>query len=282
MFINLKKYLKGFKPTLFEILLGSAALIIIAAVFFLLFRTRKSLSITIKINEESVIWTNQGVSTWFANLFYVGMEEKNSFGKTMAKVIKVRSYDTDPSKRALYLTVKLDAVYSPGIGQYSYKGKTILIGSTLQLYLDKIFTEGLIVDVEGFRKLNPRIKLTIDARVADINPAFPETLGVMPFIADNINEGDVVKDSQEGIVLHILKKTVEDADKTVITDSGEVLLRKDPVKKDVFLTLEVWAEKINGRYYFFDDVPVVAGQGLPIHLDKISIWPTITKITEVK
>ncbi len=282
MFANLKKNLKGFKPTLFEILLGSTALIIIIAVFFLLFRTSKKLNVTIKVNEESVIWPNQGVSAWFADLFYVGMGEKNSFGKTMAKVTKVRSYNSDPSKKTLYLTVNLDAVYSPGISQYSYKGKNILIGSTLQLYLDKIFIEGLIVDVEGFKEPYPTQKLMVDAQVMDINPVFPETYGVIPFIPDNINEGDVVRDNQGKVALQIVKKRVVDASKTIITADGNIISATDPIRKDVYLTLEILASRIGNRYYLFGDLPILVGLGLPIHLDKISIFPTVTKITEVK
>lgn len=268
MFSKIKKYRAKF----FDILIMTTFAVIAASLFLLLFRTKKERQVVVKVYEESVVWPNKGVSPWFANLFYQGMEEKNSLGKPMAEVVGVRSYDTEPAKKAVYLTLKLKTVFTPGERQYTYKGKNVLIGSTISLFLDQVFVEGLITDIEEFKKPYPQVKLIVNAKIIKQDPTFPETTGVDPYIAAAINQGDQIKDSLGKAVLKVTDKKVEAADKIVVTDRGEVFLQKDPVKKDVYLTLEVLASKINNRYYFFDDIPILIGESIPIHLDKISLY----------
>lgn len=277
----LSKFRKS-KIKLFDLLLIFIFFIIIISLFILLFRTKKELKVIIKVSETSLNWPNKGTMPWFANLFTLGMEEKDSLGKTMAKVIKIRSYDSHPDKKTVYLELLLQAVYSPGTRQYTYKGKNVLIGSTIQLFLDQVFVEGLLTNIEGFKKPYPQKKLKIESQLIDNNPKFPETYGVMPYLAENIKEGDQIKDNDGKTVLKILKKEVEEANKIVVTQTGEVLLKKDPLKKDAFLTFEILVSKIGDKYFFFDDNAVLVNQALPVHLGKISFWPTITKIEEIQ
>lgn len=286
--------LKNYKLRLFDIVIAASILTFSFTLYAFLYRTSKPVTVTIKVNEESLVTPNRGISPWFANQFHEGMIEKDTFGRVMATIKQVRKYDngfrynyndavyTESFKKTVYLTTQLQAVYSPGSTQYTYKGKNILVGSTIQLNLNSLFVEGLIVYVNGAKSPYPESKLKVETRLIDYVFIFPETQGVMPFLADSIQEGNEIKDPEGKTVLRVIKKQSEDALKIVTTSSGDVFLRRDPIKKDVYLTLEVTAHKIGDRYYFSDDYPLLIEQTIPIHLPTVSLWPVITHIEEIK
>ena len=106
---------------------------------------------------------------------------------------------------------------------------------------------------------------------------FPETSGSRAYVADAIEEGQEVKDDQGNTIVKILRKRVEDAKKTAITSDWRVFVQRDPLRKDVYLTLQLDAIRINDRYYVFDDVPVLIGYTVPINTGTMSFWPEIIK-----
>src|SRR3989338_85108 len=271
------KQFKNLRVGLFEILILIFFILIVTSLYFFLFRTKKELTIVVKTFEDSIVWPGQRSVIWFNKIFYKGMKEKDALGRTSAEVINIRKYDDRQDNATIYLTLKLRTVYTPGTKLHTYKGKTVLVGSTLQFYLDNVFVEALIVDVMGVKNRFPLTKLLIQGQLTN-----PEEGGILPFLAENIPEGAEIKDTEGGVILKILRKEIQPALKLVTTDQGDILLSRDPLRKDVYLTLNVWAFKINNRYYFFDDIPILINEGIPIHLPHLSIYPLITSIKEVK
>lgn len=265
------------KLSLFEILIVLAGLTVVISVFFLLFRSKKTIIVVLKVYEDSVDMPFTRSSLWFSRMFYQGMKEKSAFGQVTAEVLKVRKYDDRPDNPIVYITVKLEAIYSRGTNVYTYKGKNILIGSTIRLFLDNTLVEGVVVDTKGVNNRYPLKKLIMTVELTN-----PETVGVMPYVAQAIIEGDEIRDSAGKVILKVLKKEVQDAQKLVNTDSGEIVLSRDPFRKDVRLTLEVQAYKIGDRYFFFDDKPLLVNKELPINFEKLSILPMITNIEVVR
>ena len=105
-----------------HLLVGTVAFLFIAFFAFLFFRKATYLTVTVKVGSDS-IFSPGGVPTpWFNQYFYTGMSEKDGFGRKTAEVLYMRSYDTSSSIKAVYLTVKLNTVYSRGSNQYTYKG----------------------------------------------------------------------------------------------------------------------------------------------------------------
>ena len=158
-----------------------------------------------------------------------------------------------------------------------------MIGSTIQLLLDNLLVKGLIINVEGLTKTNSK-RIFAQAQIRQLDSAFPQTEGVPSYIAESIKEGDIMKDSLGHPAIRIVKKTVEDAKMTVITANGDVILQKHPMRKDVYLDLEIWAEKIRDRYYLFSDTdfPILINSGLPYYTKNSLIRLTITKINAIQ
>lgn len=280
----MKWFNKKFKKlTLFDKIIIVVAVLGLAFFAFVFFRKSVFVTIVVKVGEENILYEPWAVSTgtraWFSQLFHEGMKEQDGLGREMAEVLSIRSYDTLPSRKAVYLTTKLRAVYNRASNQYTFKGRPLLIGSPVRLNLDRLFVDGLITHVEGIKDPRERIELIVEARLIEETPVFPETRGVRAYLAEAIKVGEEFNDDQGNTIAKVLDKKVEGAKRAVVTGDGRVVVRTNPLRKDVYITLQVDALEIGNRYYLFDDVPLLIGNGIPLNTSTISVWPEVTKIT---
>lgn len=283
---------------IFDIVIIFIFIFLAITLFFVLFRKQSELKVVIKVNEESLARQVGGVPNWFSQFLHAGMKEIDVFGRPMAEIKTVKTYFATDQRSVVYLTVSLKTVYSTSSHQHTYKGKVVSIGSTIQLPLDNLLVNGLIVDVDGSSKTNLN-KIYVQARIINLDPVFPQTEGVPDFVADAVKEGDVMNDSLGNPVIKILKKTVEDAKIAVTTANGDLILQRHPMRKDVFLDLEIWAEKIGDRNYLFGDTnfPIIidsrigrldtrvdsrSESGIPFYTDNNLVILTITKINSIR
>lgn len=257
---------------------------IVGVIFFayIFFRKSAYLTVTIKVGTDNVLYESNGIQSWFSQLFYTGMTEKDGLGTTRAQVLKVYSYDTSPTRMAVYLTTKIKVVYNRSSDQYTYKGYPVLVGSTLRLYLDRMLVDGLITHIEGIKDPREKKTLIVETQVREETSVFPETAGTKDYIANALQAGDEIKDGQGNTIIKVLDKRVENAKKVVTTSDGRILLQYDPVKKDVYLTLQIEAIKMNNKYFVFDDIPIRIGIGIPLESTLVSVWPDVMSIKVVK
>lgn len=265
------------KPRVFHVVLITLVISIGIGFFYIFLRKPTYLTVEIKVGSESVYFDGGTTKAWLGQLIHEGMTEKDGLGKTTAEVIKIRSYDTANTK-AVYATTRILAVYNRNSNQYTFRGKPLLIGSTIRLYLDRVLVDGLITYVEGVK--DPRIKkrLVVEAQLINETNVFPEISGVKQYIADAIAEGQEIKDSQNNTIIKVVKKREEDAKKNVTTSDGRIFTQTYPQRKDVYLTLEVQSMLIGDRYYIFDDIPLIIGWGIPINTKTFVASPDITSI----
>ena len=264
----------------FAILIGG--LIAIAFVFFLLFRRSTYISVTLKVGSDNINWKGGATKAWFSQFFYVGMKQLDGFGRPLVEVTDIYSYDTSPDSKAVYVTVRIKTVYNRASNQYTFNGKPVLIGSFHRLYLDKVLVEGLVTRFEGMQDVRERKKMVVEAEIREENPVFAETSGVRPYIADQLHEGEEIKDDQGNVVVKILKKNVSPAKRNLLTSDGRIINGIDVNRQDVSYTLELNAIKILNRYYVFDDVPVLVGWNVPLNTSEVSLFPEVTKIVQIK
>jgi len=272
------------KIKLFDIIIISLFLVIILSVSWLLLRTKKELKIVIKVTDVNTVdyKKKDSAEAWFANLLYAGLEQKDALGNVTAKITEVKTYDAPLGRKNVYLTLLINSVFCPGTRQYTYNGRNILIGAPIQLLMDKVSVGGFVTDVDGFKRPYEQKKLIITVQFFDFGQQITGLTGVLPYIPDSINIGDTEKDSLGNNIITVIKKEVEEAKKVTTTADGEVLLRRDPVRKDMYLTLEVKANRIDDRYFLFDDQPLLVDQPLGLNFEKVTVYPIITKIDEAK
>lgn len=256
---------------------GLAAVIIFALLFF---RKSSYITATVTIGEDSVVYgnfLNTGPKNWFANSFHKGQVEKDGLGRIRAEVLSVYTYDKTPTNKAVYLNVKLNTVYSRGSNTYTYNGLPVLVGSPIKLNLDNVHAEGLVTEVQGFPgQVTPQV-IRLETQLGDQETNFLQTAATKSYIADAVHIGDTVKDGDGNTIIKIIDKRVVPATATITTSDGRLVTTQDPVRKDVFLTLEVTVKKVNGKYYFLTDIPVLVDRQIPVNTSVVSIFPTVTK-----
>lgn len=288
MFKKIKNFIK--KLTLFDRILIGLAVLGVFLFAYIFFRKSSNITVTLKVGQDSIFysaWAPQsfdtsGMTPSLQRLFHKGMREKDGLGRVSAEVLDVNSYYLISTRVSLYLKAKLRVVYSRANNQYSYKGTPVLVGSKIKLYLDDILVDALVTGIDG--KEDPREKKTliVEAEVREENSTFLETSGTKEYVADAIKVGDEERDSQGDTVIKILNKRVEPAKKVTTSADGRVFVQSNPLRKDVFLNLQINAVKVQGRYFIFDDVPILVDQGVPICTSTVCFYPTVTRIIEVK
>jgi hypothetical protein len=274
------------KLTLFDKLIILIAIFAVVFLGYTLFRKQSVINVTVKLYQDTIqssVWMNDyGARQWSSNYFYPGMSERDSVNRMMAEVKSVYSYDVDANNKAIFLNLALKTTYTKATNQHTYRGSPVLIGSPIKLQLDTILVEGVVTDIEGLP--NPREKVTLSATAKlglSDNPIYFNTHAVNIHIADAVNEGAVYSDNQGNSMVRITGKRVVPATRLIANNLGSVSEVADKEKAVVYLDLEIQAYKTQGKYFLFDDLPIQIGEGLPIILEKISIYPEITDFDEI-
>jgi hypothetical protein len=276
----IQKYLK--KIGLLEIIF--LGLLIGVGVIFLALFLRKSsyLTVTMKVGEDSVAWPKTGLPAWYMESFKSGMVEKDVLGRPHVEILNTFAYPKNRDTRELYLKVRLLVVYSESTNTYTFNSRPVLIGSTLRINAGNTLAEGLITNIEGVNDNSVPKKLKVSAQIFGNDASFPNTTGVFPHVANAIQVGDQIFDSQGEPVVTILEKKVENAQRVIINNMNQVSLSRDPLKKDVTLTLEVNSRKYGNFYYLFNDLRIAIDSPLPLQFPNLSIYPLVTHIEEIE
>jgi hypothetical protein len=251
---------------------------------FIVFFRRETTYITLrlKVSDPNVQFINVQPFDEFSYSFTQGDKEVNEFGQTVSEITAVNSYKTESSKQITYVDMKVKAVYNPRKKQYTVKGKPVAFGQSLAFILSKVKFEGLVVDFPGFRSPEEAKTETkiIRTQLRDPKRDYSDTYGVSQILAQAIEPGDEIKDSQGNVLVKVLTVDVSPAKRTIITNNNTSVTIFDQELKDVYYTLEVQAFNKNGRWYMFDYVPLQIGQILPLNFPYIGALPTILAIED--
>lgn len=266
------KILKKFK--FFDYIIIFSLFILGIFIFIGLFRKSSFVEIVLKTSKDE----------WFIRQLKEGVEEKNILGQTMAQIQSIRTYPTSDQKKWVHLKIKLKVIYSPGENSYVYKGKKILVGSYLELYINNLLVDGTIIKINSKDNKENIYQIKAKGRIINLDPAFPNTEGIDNYLAESIKENSLIKDSLEYLAVRIDKKTVEEAKMITIDSFGQTHLSTNPLRKDVYLDLTIWAEKIGDYYYLFGDenFPIIIGNQIPFTTDNNWLFITITNIKKIE
>lgn len=253
---------------------------------YIFFRKSSTISVVIRVGTEDVQQELKGTRPWFTQMYHEGMKERDGFGLTRAEITKINSYDLSfdqanvypTMKKVLYLTLNLSTVYNRSSGQNTFKGFPVVVGSPIKLYLDGLLVDGLIVKIPGTNQPTTKHTLTVEAVVKRESEVFPETSGIDEYVARAFHTNDSVNDALGNTIISIKNVRVEQAKKIVTTADGRLLVQRDPLKKDIFLTLNIQATRLNNHYYIFDDIPILIGSKIPLNLSFVSATADVTDI----
>lgn len=263
-----KKISKQFK--IFDVFLILLLLSLIGIFFLFFYRKAEQIMIRVKVTDQDVLYAGTLPKNSYAHRFEVGDAEYDALGRKITEVMAVDSYNISPYEQVVYLDLSVRATYDTKSKTYSVRGSGVRFGSPMRFNLLKVTFDGYVTEFPGSNE-NHKIEFGV-RRVETIGR------GVEPFIADAVNEGDFFTNSSGAVLSKILSIRKESSERVIQDFSPQLFIRKDPLYKDIYITLEVRTKTVDGIEYLYDDIPLKIGETVPINLKNISLYPAITKI----
>lgn len=249
------------------------SLAVLAGFFFFFYRKAEYITIQVKVTNQEVLYANQLPKNSYARHFTVGDVERDAVGRVVTEIIGVESYPMSPDARVVYLDLRVRATYDTRTKMYSARGKNLMYGTPMRFSLNN-------VTFDGFVTRTPTTQAFGEKKIAVVEAIAP---GMSPTLANQVQVGDRVMNSYGETLATITSLKVLPADNITQNAQGDLLVRKNPIFKDVTFTLEVLVNVMSpNEVVMFDDIPFQIESTVPITTRDYTIFPSITKVVELK
>jgi hypothetical protein len=169
---------------------------------------------------------------WKTSSIKTGDRIRSFSGQEFATVTNVEKSFSSGDRQYIFITIQAQALYNKTSKNYQIGNNLLLIGSPLQIYLDKTSFNGTIFDVyqNPDQQFANYVKATATITVNYVNLDPEHVASLANFYQHDSNGKQTVK-------LVAIKDIASNM--IVTTSSGEVLLKKNPLYRDLTLTLEL-------------------------------------------
>lgn len=258
----MKIFLK--KSTLFNLLIVLLILSSIGLAVKFLLKKEKWVTVELWGTAGEWWWQTEAPPYWIANAIQVGDVEYDASGRKIGEVLEIKKYE-DNEKKEFLLKVKLKVDINPKTGSLRYKNNNLEIGNPLIIKPAKKSITGSVVWIEGVEDEREKKDLNITLKL----------YSAYPWMAEVINVGDKMTDENGEVIAEILNKKVELAEMTVVTDWGEVLARRDPLKRDITLKVRIKVVKAVNQWFFAKTQEVKVANPLRLGMPNYNIDRTV-------
>lgn len=268
------KTLKLFKNKIsyFDLVLGFVFVCIMVGLFLFFFRKNTYVNIRVKITDQDILYATTSPQNWYANKFEVGDVERDQLGRVVTQINNVETFNVSGDRKAVYLDIKIKAVYDTKSKTYSAKGTNLIFGNTIRFYFSKVSTNALITESPNDLIQN---NLKISNKVITAIQRGPST---EPEVLEKIKAGDVITDSNGTILAKVENIKLVPAQHITQNSQGDLLLRYSPYYKDALLTISIRSKEYKNEIFVFDNLPLKLGMGLPLNFPNQTIYPTVLDI----
>ena len=261
------KFLTKFYFFLILFALTTLLLIVVGVKYFL----QKEEYIEVEMITTGGEWWWGTPNPYYWNILPVdkGAIEYDIARKPLAEILEVKKYSTD-NRTLAWMKVRLKAKKNVRTNSYSFKQNKVEIGKTIAISPNNTSVIGQVVAIEGVGKFGETKTKIITGRLYSIRKE----------LADAILVGDVYKDDQGNVVAEIIDKVVEPAEEVTPTWQGELLLKRNPLVKDVTLKIRMVVQQENNNYFFNYYQLIQEGLAVNLQLTNTSIEPFISKVAD--
>lgn len=216
---------------------------------------------------------------WLADRIRPGDYQYDNVGKENLKILSIKKWGYQ--SKEIWVTASVKAKYKPKQKKYTYLYQPLEIGRTIDITINGSSIHGVVSGIEGFTDTRPTYTVTVKTRLVDsTSPYSLYTRGVEPWIANAITNKLVMYDAAGKPIAKILDSSIEPAQRVVPMADGSVAIAEDPIKKDVYMTIQLTVTKLDMNFMFLEDKPVLIGWSIPIFFDQIVLYPVITEIIQ--
>lgn len=268
------------KISVFDFVLLCIGVFLFFGFFFFFYRKAEYVNIRVKVTDQDVLYAKTQPETWYANRFEVGDVERDTLGRVISEIVGVERFNVTSRLKAVYLDLKVRATYDTRTKLYSARGKPLIFGTPVRFNFSTITFDGIVTE---FPKSEYQKNLRVENMKVVVLQRWIRTDGVTgvtvePTTIQSIKKGDKIYNSRGEVLAEVLEVKIRQAERTVETDKGELLLRYDPIYKDGIYTLNIRARVFNDEPFVFDNIPVKLGEVLPLNFPDVSLFPVIVEI----
>jgi len=255
-------------------------LLVVTSIAILYFSREKSVVYIYTLNEYSD-WQEVPFPSlyWISNSIRAGDIVFDSTGSKIAELISIDNTEWGGIRRSLRLKLKVYALRDRRTGQYRVGDQVLQIGNFITFDIGNTKYEGVIsyigTDLEPPDFLYKYIELQIKAHM------------VPPWLAKTYDNTFIVKNTEKEVIFRILDSTTVPGEKSVETESGNIVRSKDPFFKDVYINAIGRVRCQEDSCYFNESIPVKIGSDFSVQsstsiLGDLSDVQSSVKITGIK
>jgi len=245
--------------------LTTLLMIVVGVKFFL----QKEEYIEIEMITTGGEWWWGTPNPYYWNILPVedGAIEYDISRQPLAEILEIRKLSTD-NRTLAWMKVRLKAKKNVRTNAYTFKQNKVEIGKTIAISPNNTSVIGQVIAIQGVGQLGETENKIITAKIYAIRQEQ----------ADPIKVGDVFKDDKGNVVAEVLEKVVEPAEEVTPTWQGELLLKRNPLVKDVTLKIRLVVQRQENSLFFNYYQLIQEGLAVNLQLSNTSIEPFIIKI----
>ncbi|PIS09510.1 hypothetical protein COT75_01105 [Candidatus Beckwithbacteria bacterium CG10_big_fil_rev_8_21_14_0_10_34_10] len=188
---------------------------------------------------------------WYADAIKPGDAEYDSFSRKTAEVVGVEIFESAGSRKDVLVRMRVKGTYNRRNKQFQFRGQNLNVGTKMTFRLGSVELEGTV------RAIGELVSKDSSQKTVKL-----KIISEDPWVVDALEIGDKVVGIDGKEYLRVTEKRAELADIVVTTAWGDVLVRKNPLKKDAYLTVEMDLSQEAGLYYFYFDQKVKVGDSI--------------------
>lgn len=212
-------------------------------------------SSTVRTGNESVV-LRASVSSDTARLISDG-DTYRVAGNQVARITEVRAYPSaGDGQRTVFLGVELTTV-NRSDGQY-VGNRLVRVGTPVPFQTAEYQLTGTVVTKGSLTLPGETTTRTVEVKLESVPPA----------VAESLSAG-MVERSGSSVSARVSRVEVEPAVVALTSESGDIYRREHPVKKDVYLTMELSARETPSGLFFH-------GESLQVNRTVLLDFSTVT------
>lgn len=272
------------KQKLIVLLIFGGIAVCIAVFVLFAFQKKTYITTDLYISGGEWWWVTADTPYWLSNPVVQGAAEYDITGKKIVEILRVEKFDQQ-NRKLMIVRARLLVTRNLRTKKYRFKQTPLEIGATIAISPGNIEMYANVMGIDGVQDLSPQETETIVTR----------WYNVFPWQADAIHIGDSMKDGAGNEVARVINKEVVIAEKTTVIENNQfvygvppkqtgqlVLLRSDPLRRDVTLTLELKVRRVDNQKYFGVLQNVKIGEAIYISLPDIFINPVVVALSPIE
>ncbi len=214
----------------------------------------KWITIEFKVTNSPAYFPNNGggdAPFWVADKIRQGDVQYDTLGKKNLEVLSLKKWGYQ--NKETWVKASIKAKFKQKQKKYTFLYQPLEIGRSIDITINGSNIHGIVSSIQGFSDTRPNHTITVKSRLVDTWSEYSTyTRGVEPWTAMAIENNLKIFDLYGKVIATIIDVDIKPAERVVTTMDGKVLVVDDPLKKDVYLTLQLDVIKQEGIFLFLE------------------------------